>query len=304
MNLCGSTPSAVLVVGLLQPPQHFRVHVRTCGEFNLDGHGVVHARRPQTSTRLPPFEPEPYIDAVFCGRLDPGERPARRNEGDVCLARLDCDLAETRGCVDQRVEDGPELRSIRVLTVDELVRRREEKVRVAESLHDQERLRVADHALLREPSAKLLLAGELFRHDAPVPLGDPLARAFLEETSRHLLHPLPITRLRHRHVHPCGYADCRIRRKRFPKTRKGAQDSDCRQDPFVLGLFSRHVTTRGGWLRVSLLDLGEKGFGETDEAVFAYLYRVACPELEHGLVRRELDPRAGRVRPPWESVNL
>src|SRR5437899_3198811 len=87
--------------------------------------------------------------------------------------------------------------SLAIRTDDGPVRRREERVRVADALPDQERLRVADDALLREPSAKLHRTGDLFGHDAPVPLRDPLARAFLEETRRHVLHPLPITRLRH-----------------------------------------------------------------------------------------------------------
>src|SRR2546427_1564191 len=77
MKLCGSTPSAVLVVGLLQP----------------------------------------------------------RDEGDERLACLNRDLAKSHRRVDESVEDGPELRSIRILTVDELIRRREEKVRISESLH-------------------------------------------------------------------------------------------------------------------------------------------------------------------------
>src|SRR2546426_4530426 len=304
MKLCGSPPSAVLVVGLLQPPQHFRINARTCGEFNLDGHGFVNPRRPQTSAGLPPCEPEPEINPVFRGWLDPGEGPPRRDERDESLACLNRDLAKPHRRVDESVEDGPELRSIRILTVDELIRRREEKVRISESLHHQEGLCVAGHALLCEPGPKFVLVVESFPFDASIPLVDPFACAFLEEANRHVLHSLPITRLRHRH-NPFK----RLRRLSNPTekvsedSREPLKSSGCRQDPFEISLLSRRAVSRGG-LRVFLLDLGEKGFGEPYEVGFAHFDLLGWFELQHGLVRRELDPRAGRVRPSWELVDL
>src|SRR3989441_2822530 len=259
MKLCGSTPSAVLVVGLLHPPHHSRISARTWGEFNWDGHGLVNPRRPQRSAGLSPFEPEPEIDPVFWCLVDPGRGPPGGRGARESFGLPGRGLAKPHRRIDEGVEDGPELRSIRILTVDELIRRREEEVRISESLHDQERLCVAGHALLREPSAKFVLVVESFSFDASIPLVDPFACAFLEEANRHVLHPLPITRLRHRH-NPFK----RLRRLSNPTekvsedSREPPKSSGCRQDPFEISLLSRRAVSRGG-LRVFLLDLGEKG---------------------------------------------
>src|SRR5881409_485557 len=53
-----------------------------------------------------------------------------------------------------------------------------------------------------------------------------------------------------------------------------------------------------------LFKLGEKGFGEALEIGGAEPDLVAPFELQHGLLRGELDSRNGRIRPPWEPVDL
>src|SRR2546429_8145037 len=141
----------------------------SCCDSNWNVHGLLNLRGLEAPLGLPPFQPQTEIDAVLRRRLDPGECPARGDERDIGLARLDCDLAETRRGVDERVEDWPELRPVCVLSVNELIGRRKEKIRVAEPFHDQERLCVASHALLREPHPKRLLVVQTLPLDASIP---------------------------------------------------------------------------------------------------------------------------------------
>src|SRR3989442_11489397 len=114
----------------------------------------------------------------------------------VC-ARLDWALAGRRRSVNESVEDRPELRPVCVLSVNELIGRRKEKIRVAEPLHNQERLCVAGHALLREPHPKRLLVVQTLPLDAPIPSSHSLPRALLQEPRGHVLHSLPVTCLGH-----------------------------------------------------------------------------------------------------------
>src|SRR5262249_2144361 len=149
-------------------------------------------------TRLPAIEAKAEIDAVLRGGLHACERAARRDERHIRLARLDGDLAGSRRGVGDGIEDRPELRSIRVLAVNELVGGREKKIRIAEALHDQERLRVAGNPLLCQPGAQALLVIQTLSLDAPVPTVHVLAGPLLEEASGHLPHALPVTSLGHR----------------------------------------------------------------------------------------------------------
>src|SRR5712691_13324133 len=145
--------SRILAVGTLQPAYHFGIDFLRRGETDLDGHRVMNLRRLQSSAGLHAIDSQADIDAIFRRRLYPGERSPLRNERDVGLPRLDRDVSEACGGLDHRIEDRTELRSIRVLPVDELVRGSREEVRIAESLHHEETLGVACHAVLRQPSA-------------------------------------------------------------------------------------------------------------------------------------------------------
>src|SRR5207245_2618017 len=179
---------------------------------------LLNLRRLEAPLGLPPFQPQTEIDAVLRRRLDPGECPARRDERDIGLARLNRDLAETRRGVDESVEDRPELRPVCVLSVNELIGRRKKKVRVAEPLHDQERLCVACHALLREPHPKRLLFVHTLPPDSPIPCLVSVPRVLLQEPHGHVLHSLPVTRLGHHH-------SCRATVARWMESEKNLPDS-------------------------------------------------------------------------------
>src|SRR6059036_1944036 len=211
-------PSAVFIVGLLEPTQHFGIDLIGRPESNLDSHRLLDSRRLQASTRLSPLEPKAEIDAVLRRRLDPREGPPCRYERDVGLAGLDRDLAKARGSVDNRIENWSQLRPIRVLSVNQFVRGSEEKVWVAKSLHHQKRLSVAGHALLREPRPEGSLIVQPLPFDASIPSIHALSGALLQESSRHVFHLLPVTRLGHRHLRPAaaaGGVDRRSQRKSF-----------------------------------------------------------------------------------------
>src|SRR5439155_1312741 len=81
-----------------------------------------------------------------CRGLYSCERAARRDERDIRLARLDGDFTEPSRGGNDGVEDRPEPGPARVLSVDELIGGSDEEIRVAESLHHEEGLRVAGHA--------------------------------------------------------------------------------------------------------------------------------------------------------------
>src|SRR6266571_4197947 len=165
----GAARSSILIISLLQPTQHLGVDLIARGEFNLDPHGLVNLRRLEPPAGLPTFQSEAEIDAIPCRRLDPCERPSRRDERDKRLPGLNRDVAKARCSVDERVEDRAELWPVRVLSVNELIGGGEEEIRVAESFHDEERLRVAGHALLGEPRTDPLLVVESLPLDASIP---------------------------------------------------------------------------------------------------------------------------------------
>src|SRR5262245_53796024 len=108
--------SAVLIVGSLQPIQRFRIHFIARGETYMELHGLMNLRGLQASAGLLSIEPEAEVYAVLRRGLHPRESPARRDERDISLARLDGDLAEPRGGVDDRGATRPQRGPARVLS--------------------------------------------------------------------------------------------------------------------------------------------------------------------------------------------
>src|SRR5256885_15772965 len=153
------TVSGAFAVGSLQPTRHFRVDFLRRAETNLDRHRLVNLRRLKSSAGLLPFDTESEIDPGLCRGLHTGEGPSRRYERHVGLSRLDRNVTEANGCLDHRIEDRTELRTIRVLPVDELICSGGEGVPVAQPFHHQESPGVSRHALVRQPrpEAGLLL---------------------------------------------------------------------------------------------------------------------------------------------------
>src|SRR6266487_812899 len=203
-----ATRSAVLVIGLLQPIEHFGIHFVAGREADLQWHGLVNLRRLQTSAWLLPRKAQAEVNAVLSRRLYPGERPARRHERDIRLARLNNDRTEPRGGVDNSIEDWSQLWPIRVLCLDQLIGGSEQEVGIAEAFHHQERLGVAGHPVRGQPSAKVLLVNELFLRDTLIPGVDVRASALLEQAGGHSLHSLPVTSLSHRILHLCDKPLC------------------------------------------------------------------------------------------------
>src|SRR2546422_2875376 len=101
-----------------------------------------------------------------------------------------------------------------------------------------------------------------------------------------------------------GYADCRIRRKRFPKTRESRSRVQAVVKTALRLVFSVDARCPEVAYEYFFSISAKKGFGEPYEVGFAHFDLLGWFELQHGLVRRELDPRAGRVRPSWELVDL
>ena len=91
-----SDVSAVLVVRFLQPFQCFGIEVARRCEADLELHGFVNPGRRQTSYRFLTLKPKAEINAVLGRGLNPSECPARRDERNISLARLDDDFAEPR----------------------------------------------------------------------------------------------------------------------------------------------------------------------------------------------------------------
>src|SRR5437867_13400760 len=112
-------------------------------------------------------------------RLESCERPSRRDESDKRLPGLSRDRAQARGGVDDRVEDRTELWPVRVLSVNERIGGGEKEIRVAESLHDEERLRVPGHGLVGEPRTQRVLVVDSLPLDASTPCLHSFARALL-----------------------------------------------------------------------------------------------------------------------------
>src|SRR3990170_3445384 len=193
--------SGVLVVGLLKPVQNLGIHLLRRREADLETHGLLDLRRLEPPDQLLPLQAQAEIDPALRRRLHSGERSARGDERNVGLARLDGHLPQAGGRVDDGVEDGAEMRPIGVLAEDELVGGGQKEIRVAESLHDDESLRIPGYALLRQPAAEALLILEALSPDPPVPLVHVVPGALLEEPGRHLSHTLPVTRLAHDTLH-------------------------------------------------------------------------------------------------------
>src|SRR2546430_509232 len=189
------TVSGAFAVGSLQPTHHFRIDFLRRAETDLDRHRLVNLRRLKSSAGLLPFDTESEIDPSLCRGLHTGEGPSRRYERHVGLSRLDRNVTEANGCLDHRIEDRTELRTIRVLPVDELICSRGEEVRIAEPFHHQESLGVAGHALIRQPRAEAVLVRNLLPLDSPVPSRDAFPGPFFKQALGHGPHPLPIASL-------------------------------------------------------------------------------------------------------------
>src|SRR5207245_3752916 len=128
-------------------------------------------------------------DTVLRRRLDPREGPPRRYERDVGLAGLDRDLAKTRRSVDDRIEDRSQVRPIRVLCINQFVRGSEQKVRVAKSLHNQKRLGISGHVLLREPRPERPFIVKHLSQDPTIQHIHSLYHELLQELCLPLFHP-------------------------------------------------------------------------------------------------------------------
>src|SRR5262249_31661794 len=134
----------------------------------------------QASAGLLSFQAKSEIDAVLRRGLHSRERPPWRDERDIRLARLDDDFTEPGRGVDDGVEDRPELRTIRVLPIDELIGGGEEELRITEALHNEKGLRVAGDTLFCQPGTQALRIVQALLLDAAVPCVHVLAGALLE----------------------------------------------------------------------------------------------------------------------------
>src|SRR3989442_8610226 len=80
--------SAVFIVGLLQPTQHFGIDLLRRPESNLDLHRLWDSRRLQASARLSPLEPKAEIDAVLRRRSRPSARGAKAGRSEEHTSEL------------------------------------------------------------------------------------------------------------------------------------------------------------------------------------------------------------------------
>src|SRR5215216_3660807 len=108
------------------------------------------------------FQAQGEINPAFCRRLNSCECSARRHKRNIRFARLNSDLSKTCSCVDKSVKNRTELWSICILTLNEIIRRRAKKVRIAKSLPHQQRLSIAGDTLFRQPGSEALFIIELF----------------------------------------------------------------------------------------------------------------------------------------------
>ncbi len=76
------------------------------------------------------------------------EGPPGRNQRHICLSRLDYQFAVMLCGDNDRVINRAQMSAIGILLLDQFVSRGEEKVRIAETFHDQERLRVTRNPLV------------------------------------------------------------------------------------------------------------------------------------------------------------
>ena len=157
----------------------------------------MNLRSLQTSARLPSFQAEAEVDSVFGCGLNPGEGSAWCDERDIRLARLDGDLSEACGCLEESVKDRAELGSVGILSIDQVVGRGEHKVRVAKSLHHQKGLCIAGYSLFGQPGSETLFVYEMLFRYAPVPRGDVFPGALHEEPRGQFIHAAPISYFGH-----------------------------------------------------------------------------------------------------------
>jgi len=191
--------SAVLVVRFLQPFQRFGIEVARRGEGDLESHGFVNPGRRQTSYRFLTLKPKAEINAVLGRGLNPCECPARRDERNIGLARLDDDIAEPRRGADNGVEYRPELWPIGVLPINELIGGGAEEIRVAESLHHEQGLGVSCHTLFGKPGAEASLVFRALLFDPPVPIIHALSCLLFEDADPHFPFSLPVSNFVHFH---------------------------------------------------------------------------------------------------------
>src|SRR5438309_2572828 len=92
------------------------------------------------------------------------------------------------------------MRTIRVLPVDEFIRGGGHEIRVAEPLHDEERLSVSNHPVFRQPRTETRFVVQPLLLDPSIPGRDTLPRPFLEESFGHGPHPFPISNVRQRRL--------------------------------------------------------------------------------------------------------
>src|SRR3989442_14362494 len=90
------------------------------------------------------------------------------------------------------------------MPVNHFVRGSEQKVRVPKPPPPRKRSRLAGPALLREPRPEGSFIVQPLPPDASIPNIHALSRALHQESGRHVFHPVPVTRLGHRHLRPCG----------------------------------------------------------------------------------------------------
>src|SRR5262245_26277274 len=97
---------------------------------------------PKTTNRFLAVETNSEVHTALGCRLNASERASRRNEGDAALPRLNHHAAKRSNGVDDRVENWSQLRPIGILAGDEVRGVAGDEVRIAESLHHQQPLRV------------------------------------------------------------------------------------------------------------------------------------------------------------------
>jgi hypothetical protein len=118
---------ATSLVGAPQPAKRLMVKLRRLGQGDAHRRGAEVPRDLQAVAGfqvLSPrgIQPQPKIHAVLGPRLDHGERPAGRDQGDQGPAGLDRDLSESGDGGQHRVQDGPQMRAVGILATDELFR--------------------------------------------------------------------------------------------------------------------------------------------------------------------------------------
>src|SRR5438046_5462471 len=218
--------SHALAIRPLKPTHSFHVDFLRRTKADLNGHRLVNLRWLESSAGFRPIETESEIDPVLRRGLHTGEGPPRGHQRHEGLARLDRDVPEAYDGTEHGIQDWPELRTIRVLPVDQFVRCGCHEIRVAEPFHDEERLGVSNHPLFRQPRAEALFVVQPLLLDPAVPSRDALPRPFLEESFGHGPHPFPISNVRHRRLSPemlCRSNDNERQEDCLPSFERGGQ---------------------------------------------------------------------------------